>query len=87
MNAAEREVCEFEREYEDICSAAKLFEVSVPVPHSLKQCRREIRMAKVLWDFMQILDTTIDDWKRTPWQTICAEEMDMECEEFYFVCL
>ncbi|CAG7820039.1 unnamed protein product, partial [Allacma fusca] len=80
LNIAEDVCRDFEEEYEAICSAAKLFEVTVPDPKALKQCRKEIRLAKGLWDYMQIMDTTIDHWKMTPWQDINAEEMDLECK-------
>ena len=80
LNCSELEVRHYEVEYEEICAAAKLFEVPVPDPKALRQCRREIRLAKGLWDYMAMVDATLADWKVSPWQGIDAEYMDTECK-------
>ena len=69
-----------EEEYEQICSAASLFEVHVPDPKSLKQCRRELKFVKQLWDYIFIVESMFSDWKKTPWKKINVENMDIECK-------
>src|SRR4051794_19563841 len=66
-----------EEEFEDICSEASLFEVHVPDPKGLKQCRRELRFVKQLWDYIIIVDSLFDDWKTTRWKNINVENMDL----------
>ncbi|CAG7717651.1 unnamed protein product [Allacma fusca] len=80
INTAERIVAKYEGEFESIRSAAKLFEVVVPEPKDLRRCRREIRFAKQLWDYTELVNGTIDDWKMSPWQTLNTENMDLECK-------
>ena len=74
------EMKSMEEEYEDICSEASLFEVHVPDPKGLKQCRRELRFVKQLWDYIIIVDSLFEDWKTTKWKNINVENMDLECK-------
>ena len=39
-------------------------------------------MLKVLWDYVHLVRTSIDDWKTTPWASINVEQMDMDCKKF-----
>jgi dynein heavy chain len=69
-----------EEEYKKICEAASLFEVHVPDPKALKQCRKELRYAKQLHDYIIIVNSCIEEWKTTSWQNINVENMDLECK-------
>lgn len=80
MDNVHFETCILEQEYQDICSAAGLFEVHVPEPKAARQCRKEIRLAKQIWDYISIVLAFIDDWKTSPWQNINVENMDLECK-------
>ena len=59
-----------------------LFELSVPEFKLVKQCRREVKLLKQLWDYMFLVRTCIDDWRTTMWCDIDVENMDMECKKF-----
>ena len=65
-----------------LLESASLFEVNVPDFKQLKQCRREVVMLKVLWDYVNIVRSSIEDWKTTLWQDINVEQMDMDCKKF-----
>ncbi|XP_054276549.1 dynein beta chain, ciliary [Macrosteles quadrilineatus] len=71
-----------EVEMQRIQESASLFEVNVPDFKQLKQCRRELRMLKQLWDYVHIVQTSVEDWKTTPWRQIDVENMDLECKKF-----
>lgn len=66
----------------DIQQSASLFEVSVPEFKQLRQCRRELKMLKQLWDYVNIVRSSIEGWKTTPWRKIDVENMDIECKKF-----
>ena len=66
----------------DLQTQAALFEVTVPDYPAIKQCRKENRMLKQLWDNIFLVRTSIDEWKTTPWSDIDVENMDMECKKF-----
>lgn len=35
-----------------------------------------------MWDYIYIVRTSIEDWKKTPWRKIDVENMDIECKKF-----
>lgn len=65
-----------------LLESASLFEVSVPEYKQLRMCRRESLLLKMLWDFVYIVRTSIDDWKTTLWREINVEQMDIDCNRF-----
>lgn len=71
-----------EKEMSTLLESAALFEVNVPDFKQLKQCRKEIKLLKTLWDYVIMVRSSIDDWKTTPWKEINVEQMDMDCKKF-----
>ena len=65
-----------------LLDAAGLFEVNVPDFKQLKQCRKEIKLLKTLWDYIVMVRSSFEDWKTTPWKEINVEQMDMDCKKF-----
>jgi len=65
-----------------LLDSANLFEVNFPEYKQLRSCRRESLLLKVLWDFVYIARTSIDDWKTTLWREINVEQMDIDCNRF-----
>lgn len=79
---AHKEILMLERQMKDIQDSASLFEVTVPEFKQLRQCRRELKMLKQLWDYVNIVQSSIEGWKTTPWRKIDVENMDIECKKF-----
>ncbi|KAJ8921302.1 hypothetical protein NQ315_013776 [Exocentrus adspersus] len=71
----------FERNMNNIHESGSLFEVNVPDFKILKQCRKDLKLLKELWDFVNIVQTCVNDWKTTPWRNIDVENMDIECKK------
>ncbi|XP_058791425.1 dynein beta chain, ciliary [Phymastichus coffea] len=71
-----------ERQMQDIQQSASLFEVMVPEFKQLKQCRKELKLLKQLWDYVNIIRSSVEGWKGTPWRKIDVENMDIECKKF-----
>ena len=71
-----------EKEMTTLAQSAGLFEVNVPDFKQLKQCRKEIVLLKTLWDYTDIVRSSINDWKTTPWLEINVEQMEMDCKKF-----
>ncbi|KAJ8736094.1 hypothetical protein PYW08_006750 [Mythimna loreyi] len=82
MSRVDYELLFLEEEMRGIQESGSLFEVNVPEFKLLKQCRKELRMLKQLWDYVHIVRTSIEDWKTTPWRKIDVENMDIECKKF-----
>lgn len=75
-------VFKLEQEISKIDQSAQLFEVQVPDFKQVKQCRKEVKLLKSLWDYVNIVRSTFDDWKKTKWREINADSMDAECKKF-----
>lgn len=71
-----------EKEMESLQISAALFEVSIPDFKQLKQCRRDLRLLKHLWDYIEIVCSCISEWKCTLWIDINVDLMDMACKIF-----
>ncbi|OXU27164.1 hypothetical protein TSAR_014516 [Trichomalopsis sarcophagae] len=82
LDEAHKEIAMLERQMNDIQESASLFEVLVPEFKQLKQCRKELKMLKQLWDYVNIVKSSIEGWKTTPWRKIDVENMDIECKKF-----
>ncbi|KOC63714.1 Dynein beta chain, ciliary [Habropoda laboriosa] len=82
LDEGHKEIMMLERQMKDIQESASLFEVMVPEFKVLRQCRRELKMLKQLWDYVNIVRSSIEGWKTTPWRKIDVENMDIECKKF-----
>ncbi|KAK3091630.1 hypothetical protein FSP39_021358 [Pinctada imbricata] len=76
------EIAGMEKEMSELLDSAGLFEVNVPDFKQLKQCRKEIKHLKTLWDYIIMVRSSIEDWKTTFWKEINVEQMDMDCKKF-----
>ena len=75
-------ISDMEKEMQQLLESAQLFEVNVPEFKQLKQCRKEIGLLKALWDVVNVVQSSMDDWKTTPWLQINVEQMEMDCKKF-----
>ncbi|XP_014225178.1 dynein beta chain, ciliary [Trichogramma pretiosum] len=82
LDEAHKEITLLETQMRDIQESASLFEVLVPEFKQLKQCRKELKMLKQLWDYVNIVRSSIEGWKTTPWKKIDVENMDIESKKF-----
>ena len=82
LGKANSEIKVLEEQVDDLQTQAVLFEVEVPDYPMIKQCRKENKLLKQLWDYVFLVRTSIDEWKTTPWCDIDVENMDMECKKF-----
>lgn len=65
-----------------LSESAGLFEVNFPDYKQLRACRREVSLLKQLWDMIEVVLSSIDEWKYTLWADINVENMEMECKRF-----
>lgn len=62
--------------------SAQLFEVQIPEFKQIKQCRKDVKLLKTLWDYVWIVRSSFEDWKQTKWREINSDSMDTECKKF-----
>ncbi|XP_078609718.1 dynein beta chain, ciliary-like isoform X2 [Branchiostoma floridae x Branchiostoma japonicum] len=82
LDKCNTDITEMEQEMAALQESAGLFEVNVPDYKQLKQCRKEIKMLKTLWDMIILVITSTDDWKTTLWKDINVEQMEMDSKKF-----
>ncbi|TGZ69565.1 hypothetical protein CRM22_003672 [Opisthorchis felineus] len=71
-----------ERQKEELLTSAALFEVNVPEYKQVKQCRKELKQLKDLWDNIYLMGNSIDHWVLSPWRKINVDQMDLEFKRF-----
>ncbi|XP_029423391.1 dynein heavy chain 11, axonemal [Nannospalax galili] len=82
LDKANEELETLEEEMALMQDTARLFEVALPEYKPMKQCRKEIRLLKGLWDVIVYVTRSIDNWTKTQWRQINVEQMDVELRRF-----
>ncbi|KAM9002992.1 dynein axonemal heavy chain 9 [Sarcophilus harrisii] len=82
LDAKNIQIQQMESFMSSISDSTSLFEVNIPDYKHLKQCRKDICLLKELWDMIDLVNSSINDWKVTKWKNINVENMDSECKTF-----
>ncbi|KAJ8713922.1 hypothetical protein PYW08_007542 [Mythimna loreyi] len=82
IDKVHKELLGFEVILDGLKTSCGLFDIQPPDEKNLKQCRRELKLAKQLWDYYYLVMGTIEFWKKSPWKKIDADGMDQECKRF-----
>ncbi|PSN39336.1 Dynein beta chain [Blattella germanica] len=70
LDKTNESITAFEKEMAELQEQSSLFDVNVPDFKQLKICRKEIKMLKTLWDYVSVVKSCINEWKKTPWKKI-----------------
>ncbi|CAH8640372.1 unnamed protein product [Heterobilharzia americana] len=73
---------QLEIEMANLLTSASLFEVNVPEFKQIKQCRKELKLLKTLWDYINLIQTSIHDWTLSSWRAVNVEQLDLDCKKF-----
>ena len=82
VDKSHRDIKEMEHVMAELQEAAGLFELTVPDFKQLKACRKEVGMLKSLWDMVELVNSSFNDWNSTLWKDINVEQMDIDCKKF-----
>uniref|UniRef100_A0A3Q3DHJ9 Dynein axonemal heavy chain 17 n=1 Tax=Hippocampus comes TaxID=109280 RepID=A0A3Q3DHJ9_HIPCM len=82
LDTFHRQIQEQEAVMASLVESASLFEVTVSEYKQLRQCRREVGLLKELWDMITVVESSMAEWKTTPWGDIHVEDMEVECKRF-----
>uniref|UniRef100_A0A2K6TF76 Dynein axonemal heavy chain 11 n=1 Tax=Saimiri boliviensis boliviensis TaxID=39432 RepID=A0A2K6TF76_SAIBB len=82
LDKANQELEALEEEMLQMQESTHLFEVALPEYKQMKQCRKEIKLLKGLWDVIIYVQRSIDNWTKTQWRQINVEQMDVELRRF-----
>ncbi|KAB0376184.1 hypothetical protein FD755_012827 [Muntiacus reevesi] len=82
LDKASQELEALEEEMLQMQESTHLFEVALPEYKQMKQCRKEIKLLKGLWDVIIYVRRSIDNWTKTQWRQINVEQMEVELRRF-----
>ncbi|XP_075982942.1 dynein beta chain, ciliary-like [Anticarsia gemmatalis] len=82
IDKVNQELQGFDQLLKGLKKSCGLFDIQPPDEKNLKQCQRELKLAKQLWDYYYLVMGTIEFWKKSPWKKIDADGMDQECKRF-----
>ncbi|XP_017869001.1 PREDICTED: dynein beta chain, ciliary-like [Drosophila arizonae] len=82
IDETDLEIVELEQRQQTLTESSVLFELQGPDPAKIELCRNDLKLSKIMWDFAISIESTINDWKKTPWKKIDIEGMDQECKKF-----
>ncbi|CAL1535637.1 unnamed protein product, partial [Lymnaea stagnalis] len=72
---------EMEKEMAEMQESAKIFDVQLPDFKQLKVCRSELRLLKILWDYVIMVRMMFEFWNNILWAEIDVEQMDVDCKK------
>jgi dynein heavy chain len=76
LNRINRDLVKQEVELEKLMKSSALFEVTFTDFKLIKQCRKDIKLLKQLWDYISLVRYSMNDWKSTRWRDINVEESE-----------
>ncbi|CAF3056070.1 unnamed protein product [Rotaria socialis] len=82
LDRVNRDLIKRENVLEQLMKSSALFEVSFPDFKLIKQCRKDVKLLKQLWDYISLVRFSMNDWKSTRWREINVESMDAEVKKF-----
>ena len=74
LDRVNRALIKQEIKLDKLLKSAVLFEVSYPDFKLIKQCRKDIKLLKQLWDYISLVRFSMNDWKSTRWREIDVEQ-------------
>lgn len=81
LDKINEEILKFEEELKALRDQANIFEQQIMEFKQIRLARRELRLLKNLWDYVNIVVSSLDEWKTTFWKKIDVEGMEQECKK------
>ncbi|KOC63491.1 Dynein beta chain, ciliary [Habropoda laboriosa] len=81
LNEVYEKVLKFLSEEKDLHDQAVIFEQEMPEFKVIKQIQKEMQLLKTLWDYVYVIETSLNEWKKTTWKKLDIEWMDQECKK------
>lgn len=81
LDAINEKVEELLEELRELARTAEIFEQPMSEFKEFEQLRRELKMLKSLWDYVNVIMSNLSQWKTTVWKKLDIEGMDVECKK------
>ncbi len=74
LDRVNRDLIKRENDLDKLMKSSALFEVTFPDFKLIKQCRKDVKLLKQLWDYISLVAYSMNDWKSTRWREINVEQ-------------
>ncbi|XP_078035559.1 dynein beta chain, ciliary-like isoform X9 [Augochlora pura] len=81
LNKIREGVVQFLGEEKNLKDQTVIFEQEMPEFKVNKQVQKEMQLLKTLWDYVNVISTSLNEWKKTTWKKLDIEWMDQECKK------
>ena len=75
------DVVKLTNELNEMIKTSGIFETPVPEFREIEHVRRDLKLLKNLWDYVNVIESNLNEWKTTTWLKIDVESMDNECKK------
>ncbi|EGI59469.1 Dynein beta chain, ciliary [Acromyrmex echinatior] len=82
LDKINEEILQFEDELKALHDQVNIFEQQMTEFKQIKLARRDLKLLKNLWDYVNVITSSLDEWKTTFWKKIDVEGMEQECKRF-----
>lgn len=72
IDESDLEIVALEERQKSLAESAVLFELQGPDASKIELCRFDLKLVKIMWDFAITIQSTINDWKKTPWKKLIS---------------
>ena len=81
LNNLREKILKFLSEEKDLRDQTAIFEQEMPEFKITKQIQKEMQLLKTVWDYVNVITTSLNEWKKTMWKKLDVEWMDQECKK------
>lgn len=81
LNESREQILKFLSEETDLHGQIAIFEQEMPEFKVTKQIQKEMQLLKMVWDYVNVIETSLNEWKKTTWKKLDIEWMDQECKK------
>lgn len=81
LNESREQILKFLSEEAELHGQIAIFEQEMPEFKITKQIQKEMQLLKMVWDYVNVIQTSLNEWKKTTWKKLDIEWMDQECKK------
>lgn len=81
LNESREQILKFLSEEAELHGQIAIFEQEMPEFKVTKQIQKEMQLLKMVWDYVNVIETSLNEWKKTMWKKLDIEWMDQECKK------
>ncbi|XP_076548684.1 dynein beta chain, ciliary isoform X2 [Osmia lignaria lignaria] len=81
LNKIHEKLLQFLSEEQALYDQSVIFEQETPEFKVTKLIKKEMQNLKTVWDYVNVIGTSLNEWKKTTWKKLDIDWMDQECKK------